>query len=144
MNPFIHKKLVLFVLLTILMGGWKTLDAQNNIDSISKEYKILKTRKNNKKPGEFIKELDACDGRFHQLLSELGDILRTPDYNQNDIIRIMGKPDWTIVAGGHHSNITVPSNEVHLIYYWRGWHDYLYFVCKDGTIKESKWYFALE
>jgi hypothetical protein len=31
-----------------------------------------------------------------------------------------------------------------MVYWWRGWHDFLYIVSESGRIKYIKWFYALE
>jgi hypothetical protein len=31
-----------------------------------------------------------------------------------------------------------------LIYFWRGWHDFLFFISEEGVIVDHGWWFAYE
>jgi hypothetical protein len=51
------------------------------------------------------------------------------------------------ILGDQPSSATLDDNigSIYLIYYWRGRHDYLYFVINDQQkVEESAWYSALE
>jgi hypothetical protein len=36
------------------------------------------------------------------------------------------------------------SDREYLIYFWRGWHDFLFFISEDGLIVDYGWWFAYE
>jgi len=123
-----------------------------DIEALAKEYTQLKAKRKALAPGVFDKDLSGAGGRLQQVLSELGLQLGIPDYRREDIIRLMGQPDAVMRAGdyqpgslGHSATGSIISKEVeHLVYFWRGWHDYLYFISKNGTIQRTEWYFAGE
>jgi len=141
------KSPVIFILILILVCLGMTVKSQTlesmNIDSLAKEYKALREQKKNQKPGEYCADLNAFKGKLHLIMDELGKRLGTPSCKEEDIKRKMGEPD-TIWVEKQNPDIPLMPSEVHLIYLWRGWHDYLYFVSKEGVIQNSKWYFALE
>lgn len=123
-----------------------------NIEALAEKYTQLRERKKALQPGIFDKDLSGSGGKLEEVLSELGKQLGKPEYREEDIIRIMGKPDALKVAGeyqpgslGQNAPERIVSNdEVLIIYFWRGWHDYLYFVSKAGIIQRAQWYFAGE
>jgi hypothetical protein len=101
---------------------------------LGEEYRILRNRKGHYNGGVWDDDLDRWGGRMHSVMVQLGQNLGTPGRGESDIKGLMGEPDSRrTVKGG-----------THLIYLWRGWHDYLYFVCRNGKVKESRWYFAYE
>ena len=116
---------------------------QTSIDSLAKVYRSLREQHQKQKSGEFNKDLDAWDGRMHHVMEELGKRLGTPGYTKNDIVSFMGKPDTVMVVRGLEDK-TPPTEVIHLVYFWRGWHDYLFFACQKDTIMKAGWYFAGE
>jgi len=101
---------------------------------LSEEYRVLRNRKGHYNGGVWDDDLDRWGGRMHSVMVQLGQNLGTPGRGESDITGLMGEPD----------SIRTVKGDTHLIYLWRGWHDYLYFVCRNGKVKESLWYFAYE
>jgi hypothetical protein len=126
----------------IFFEAW-TKTKQTSIDSLAQAYRSLREQHQKQKSGEFNKDLDAWNGRMHLVMEELGERLGTPGHTKNDIVSIMGKPDTVIVARGQEGK-TPTIGEIHLVYFWRGWHDYLFFICQKDTIMKADWYFAGE
>jgi hypothetical protein len=123
-----------------------------NINALADQYQQLRARQKALPAGTFDKELSGSDGQLSEVMEQLGKQLGNPEYSQEDIIRLMGKPDEVMKSGDFQppsigqddlSGI-IPKDEVRLVYYWRGRHDYLYFISKDGIIKSAHWYFAGE
>ncbi len=136
-------KIICFMFLFfVFTNSYKIFAAEKNTPSVSKEilplleeYKELrKEKKKHYNTGEFNHDLDAWDGRMHNVMIELGDYFGKPIWKKSDIINFLGEPDATEKKNG----------EEKLVYFWRGWHDYLYFTCKNGIIQSSEWYFAFE
>ncbi|HMZ81919.1 MAG TPA: hypothetical protein PLL06_19640 [Acidobacteriota bacterium] len=89
-------------------------------------------------------ELRHWNGPVHKLMSELGDRLEQDHLPEKQVIKLLGKPDDVISGGKRHSGMLVPKNEKHLLYWWRGGHDYLYLVVRQGKIAEARWWYAGE
>ncbi|MHC9543010.1 MAG: hypothetical protein AB9903_26160 [Vulcanimicrobiota bacterium] len=101
---------------------------------LAEEYRALRNKKGHYNGGVWDDDLDHWGGRMHSVMVQLGQNLGTPGRGESDITGLMGEPD----------SIRTVKGDTHLIYLWRGWHDYLYFVCCNGKVKESRWYFAFE
>ncbi|MGV8119669.1 MAG: hypothetical protein AB2L14_07905 [Candidatus Xenobiia bacterium LiM19] len=101
---------------------------------LAEEYRVLRNKKGHYNGGVWDDDLDRWGGRLHSVMVKLGQNLGTPGHGESDITGLMGEPD----------SIRTVKGDTHLIYLWRGWHDYLYFVCCNGKVKESRWYFAFE
>lgn len=89
-------------------------------------------------------ELRHWNGPVHKLMSELGDRLELEHLPEKQVIKLLGKPDEVVSSGRQHNGIRVPKNEKHFIYWWRGGHDYLYLVVRQGKIAEARWWYAGE
>jgi hypothetical protein len=143
----------LFLLIAVLLASCTTMPANDNpINALAEQYKQLRARQKALPAGVFDKELNGSGGKLETVLAELGKQLGKPDYSQEDIIRLMGQPDEIMTAGDYqpatlgrdeHAGI-IPTHETRLVYYWRGGHDYLYFISKDGIIQSAHWYAAGE
>lgn len=94
---------------------WDTLD----INKLRAEYKRLKRAR--------CEECDAFGSDYHAIMEVLGKELAGKTKKQ--VAKIMGPPDFR--------------KEGKYIYFWRGWHDYLYFTFPSGKAV-PKWYMALE
>ncbi|MBI4748386.1 MAG: hypothetical protein HY774_07835 [Acidobacteria bacterium] len=89
-------------------------------------------------------ELRHWNGPVHKLMSELGDRLELEHLPEKQVINLLGKPDEIIKGGKYHNGMLVPKPEKHLVYWWRGGHDYLYLVVRQGKIAEARWWYAGE
>jgi len=81
---------------------------------------------------------------MHEVMAELGERLGSSQHTSKEVIALLGPPDETLSSGSDHSGKPVPKGETHLIYWWRGGHDYQYFVVKNGIVVSANWYRALE
>jgi hypothetical protein len=122
------------------------------INALAEQYQQLRARQKVLPAGTFDKELSGSGGQLSEVLEQLGKQLGNPEYSQEYIIRLMGNPDEIMKSGDFQppsigqddrSGI-IPKDEVRLVYYWRGRHDYLYFISKAGIIQSAHWYFAGE
>lgn len=144
--------LFLFITANLLISCATLPTNDNHIHTLTEQYTQLRARQKALPVGVFDKELNGSLGQMVKVLTELGKQLGKPEYQQEDIIRLLGKPDAIKVAGDYQPRSIgddtyegiIPKNEVFLIYFWRGWHDYLYFVSKNGIIQQARWYFAGE
>jgi hypothetical protein len=122
------------------------------------QYKDLRIRRSRKQQGTFDKDLDAYGGKLHEVLSALGVELGRPPYTKEIIVGCLGEPD-SIKSGKEMGGlleiykreqrkagrkVEEKSNREYLIYFWRGWHDLLFFISEDGLIVDHGWWFAYE
>ncbi|KAI9346610.1 hypothetical protein BDR26DRAFT_855833 [Obelidium mucronatum] len=117
----------------------------------------------------FIKDVDAFNGKKHQILDRLLTQLGVPGTLLSKISETMGIPDEVVpegdasivslmpgpilVGGGSatqsHQAVTCSNADsevsVYAIYHWRGRHDYVWFLIgTEGTVVKSGWYMAGE
>lgn len=92
------------------------------------------------------KNADKCCEKFgsdyQKVMQQLSDKLTTVAADSCCIVNIMGAPDATEVPKQY--GIFNTGNEKIMIYWWRQWHDFLYFITEDGKIKKVKWFYAYE
>jgi hypothetical protein len=89
-------------------------------------------------------DLWAWDGPFHTVMARLGEELGDGTHTEREVQRLMGAPDRRFRGGAWTGTLWVPSDETHLIYRWRGGHDYLYFIVKRGRVVGARWWSAGE
>jgi len=79
-----------------------------------------------------LRSIDCRERRwqsdYHRVLEHLATKLE--GRSRRKVIRLMGPPDIT--------------EKARLIYFWRGYHDYVYFIIARGVVVKSGWYHAYE
>jgi hypothetical protein len=129
-----------------------------NAAALAREYKELREKRRLLEPGKFDRDLSADKGRLHQVLSSLGEELGHPPHTEKTITRCLGAPDTVGNDEQMHNflgiynrelqkqgrNVKAHGNRKYLIYFWRGWHDFLFFISEDGKITDHGWWFAYE
>jgi hypothetical protein len=147
----------LIVLSPVVAGPQDMRDKQpvrsqisTRVDSLLIEYKKLRKLSKAKKAGEHIPAVDDYNGSFHTVMLTLGDEIGKRQLTKKQLIVLMDEPD-TIIRAKNSVEVNeevLPldtiSREDHLIYKWRGFHDYLYFICKSDSITGHEWYHAFE
>lgn len=81
---------------------------------------------------------------MHSLMTRLGERLGNGRYTERQVIALLGKPDQTLEAGRRSAIGKIPAGESRLVYWWRGGHDYLFFVVREGRVVKSDWWYAGE
>lgn len=101
------------------------------LEGLSIEYKRLKLLKDTSN--------DKWNSDLHQTMSSMALLLGKEGTDISLLIHYMGKPDANekIVPYG---TIQLQKNEKIMIYYWRGFHDFVYFVYQDKKVKYAKWF----
>ena len=123
------------------------------LEELSKKYQEMREKR--KQSGtKWNKEFDNWNSQLHHILTELGLRLGNSSYSKADIKELLGAPDLIKTNEDNDftqrlylssdSNFIKEKNVEYLVYYWRGSHDFLYFICKDGVVQKSSWYFAYE
>lgn len=128
------------------------------VSALVSQYRELRERHRQLSQGTFDHDLQADGGRFHKVLYSLGERLGRPPYTKRTIVGCLGEPD-AVKNGrqmGHFLDIYHRELEkagrkvlekpgrVYLIYYWRGGHDFLFFISEGGRIVDHGWWFAYE
>jgi hypothetical protein len=142
---------LLYLLTAIFLVACADIPANDDkLNKLLTQYSQLRTRQKVLPQGVFDKELRSPDGQLSNVLGELGTQLGNPAYKKADIIRLMGEPD-AIKSGKDYQPHSIGqrsekplADDLLLIYFWRGWHDYLYFVSRNDIIQDARWYFAGE
>lgn len=140
-------------------------DSDNTCQKLNKktaalvnEYKALRDKRRKLPQGTFDQDLDHHGGRLSKVLSSLGRELGHRPYTKEIIIGCLGEPD---AIRSHQKmgglleiynrelrkagrKVEERSEREYLIYFWRGWHDFIFFISEDGVIVDHGWWFAYE
>jgi hypothetical protein len=122
------------------------------------QYKALREKRRLLPQGQFDEDLQADGGSLSRVLSELGVLLGHPPQTKQIIVSCLGEPD---AVKNHRQmkplleiyqrelkkagrKVSEKNNLEYLIYFWRGWHDFIFFISEDGVIVDHGWWFAYE
>lgn len=122
------------------------------------QYRELRERQQRLPVGERDPELSDDGGKLSSVLSALGTELGHPPYTKRNIVECLGAPDAVKnhrqmgpLLGIYNRELEKTGRKVprkskrqYLIYFWRGWHDFLFFISEDGLIVDHGWWFAYE
>jgi hypothetical protein len=79
---------------------------------------------------------------FQKIMVAISNKLLKSNADSCGVVRILGAPDATDVPKQYGNFNT--GNEKIMVYWWRHWHDFLYFITEDGKIKKASWFYAYE
>jgi hypothetical protein len=122
------------------------------------QYRELREKRRQLAPGNRDRDLDNHGGKLHEVLSSLGVELGHPPYTKENIVTCLGEPDAVRSHKRMSNYLGIYQNELrkagrkveerddreYLIYLWRGWHDFIFFISEDGRIVDHGWWFAYE
>ena len=133
-------------------------DLNKKTAALISEYKELRERRRRLPQGTFDRDLSGDGGRLSEVLSDLGKELGHPPYTKKIVTRCLGEPDAIRSHQQMQNFLEIYNNELrkagqkvddkrereYLIYFWRGWHDFLFFIVERGVIVDHGWWFAYE
>jgi hypothetical protein len=140
-------------------------DSAGGCEGMSKEvavlvrqYRELRQRRSRLPRGERDPDLSDDGGKLSKVLSRLGTELGQPPYTKRAIVECLGAPDavknhrqMSPLLGIYNREleragrkVLKKSNRQYLIYFWRGWHDFLFFISEGDKIVDHGWWFAYE
>jgi hypothetical protein len=139
-------------------GDARCQDLDKNVTALISEYKELRERRRRLPQGTFDREVSGDGGRLSKVLSALGVELGHPPYTKKIITGCLGEPDamrsherMRNFLEIYHRELRKAARKVedkrdreYLIYFWRGWHDFLFFIVEGGVIVDHGWWFAYE
>ena len=158
------KSLVIFVLF-LLAGCASVTGAPDNsvkivendsaaadlAQDIATEFKSLRAVQGHFDGGSWNEYVDEWMGRKHRLMIELASLLGGGEYSQAQVVQLLDPPDliarqgddlFDQINGLAEFQEPATGSYEFLIYYWRGSHDFLYFVSQGGVIISSGWWYA--
>jgi hypothetical protein len=100
-------------------------------------FRQLRLLKGHFTGGTWNADTDAFNGKRHQVMLALEQLLHDQTVTRAELVALLGEPDAVRPT---------PDGAIgeQLIYFWRGWHDYLFFTVSDGQPLRAEWYFAYE
>jgi hypothetical protein len=122
------------------------------------QYRELRERRRHLPEGAYDKDLRDHGGKLHRVLQSLGMELGHPPSTRKIIVECIGEPDaiWNDVQiarflGVYERERRKAGRELkakrdreYLVYYWRGGHDFMFFINEGGLIVDHGWWFAYE
>lgn len=113
---------------------------------LKKSFEKYSAKKLGKEYLRMKKTSEKCCEDFgsdlQKIMSAISDKLKKSGADSCCVVSIMGAPDATEVPkqfGNFNSG-----NEKIMVYWWRHWHDFLYFITEEGKIKKAEWFYAYE
>ncbi len=128
------------------------------VAALVNEYRELRHKRRELQQGTRDKDLDDDRGRLHAVLSSLGVELGRRPFTKGNIVVCLGESDAVRRGGQMRQYLEIYNrvlrkagrkvkergNREYLIYFWRGWHDFLFFISEGGAIVDHGWWFAYE
>ena len=132
-------------------------ELDKKVVALIKQYKELRERRHLPE-GVYDKDLRDHGGKLHRVLQSLGTELGHPPSTRKIIVGCLGEPD---AIKGHAAMVPylgiyererqkagreprAKRDREYLVYYWRGGHDFMFFISEDGLIVDHGWWFAYE
>src|SRR4051812_14069448 len=120
------------------------------------QYRELRERSRQLPNGTYDKDLRDHGGNLHRVLVSLGTELGHPPITKRTIIDCVGEPDsvrnsrqmdayleiYRRESSRARRDINEKKDLEYLIYYWRGGHDFMFFISEGGLIVDHGWWFA--
>jgi hypothetical protein len=130
----------------------------SSVATLAAKYRRLRKSRSQTTQGSFNRDLDSYGGTLHQVMSSLGEELGRPPHTRRSITSCLDAPDairsneqMFAFLGIYKRELEKAGRKVekrnnaeYLIYSWRGWHDFLFFICEDGVVVDHGWWFAYE
>ncbi len=136
----------------------KCRDESEILTTLANQYKELRAKRRIRRDGQFNYDLDHSNGKLHEVMYKLGLELGRPAYSQRNVISYLGEPDaiyddkqmnrfleiYKRELGKSGREMAETHDREYLVYYWRGGHDFLFFITRDGVVEDHGWWFAYE
>jgi hypothetical protein len=130
----------------------------SKIVALISRYKELRERRRDLPDGVYDKDLRDHGGKLHRVLQSLGTELGHPPSTKKIIVGCLGEPDairndvqMARYLGIYERERRKAGPELrarrgreYLFYYWRGRHDFMFFINVDGLIVDHGWWSAYE
>ena len=117
------------------------------------EFRSLRAVRGHFDGGDWNDDVDRWMGRKHALMIELGELLGGGAYSRSQVVDLLGEPDAIAVEGEalydrvrNRGEFVEPPGGVDafLVYHWRGEHDFLYLIVREGTVIGAGWWYVGE
>lgn len=123
------------------------------VEELAAEFRSLRAIAGHFAGGQWNDDIDRWMGRKHQLMIELGSRLGADRHSRAELVRLLDPPDRVASEGdelfdliGSLPQFEGPAGNSYefLVYYWRGTHDFLYFICQEDVVIGAGWWYAGE
>lgn len=145
------RRLFLLILLLVAMSPRGIVEAAPghppSLEAHAQEFRELRKIKGHFSGGDWRDDVDRWNGRKHVVMVELGDVLGNGRYTVDQVDALMGPPDELLgpdSAYWQHDTKLPPDTTQLRVYYWRGHHDFLYFICRNNKVTGARWFMAGE
>ena len=127
--------------------------SQAPLEQVAADFRRMRTIRGHFAGGAWNGGADRWMGTKHRLMRELGTRLGRSEFSKPDVIQLLNPPDHIARKGDrlYLQIITLTGYDAlpdapyeFLIYYWRGHHDFLFFICLGGKIFGSDWWYEGE
>jgi len=134
------------ILLLALLVVWAGAYAETPLEADARELRQLRQVRGWFSGGPaFVDAVDKWGGRKQKLMDKLAEQLDKGQYSPDQVVALLGEPDQRVGPKSPGWGAIQPkAGELLLVYYWRGGHDYLYFICRKGRVTGSDWWMAGE
>jgi len=123
------------------------------LKKVAETYRSLRAQKAADGANSSKEEFTDFRGLYHQQMTILGQALGKPPTSRQDVLNLMGLPDWAGLATDPHNPARLivgekggltSGNYYIMAYQWRGWHDFLYFRLNGDAVVATAWCYAGE
>jgi len=121
------------------------------VERMAAEFRSIRLIPGHFNGGPWNEEVDQWMGRKHKLMLELGSHLGRGECDKSQITGLLGPPDRIAHEGDHLFSLIISlpgyaastgDSYEFIVYFWRGMHDFMFFVSQDGMIISSDWWYA--
>ena len=146
------RTLAWMVLICASLTGWIALPTAataedagecERLEALAAEYREYREQYR-RDTDRLLGELRRWDGPMHRVMGELGLLVAACGLTSREVRKLLGQPDRTVRSGKRYVMVEAGPGETHLVYWWRGGHDYLYFVVREGRVVDARWWYAGE
>jgi hypothetical protein len=106
-----------------------------SLQKLGSEFQRLKNLKGS--------DCDKFGSNLFFVMNCLGDSLSEKKVAIKEVVETMGNPG-SMYDKKVSEMLKLEKNEDVLVYFWRGWHDFMYLVIANGKVVRYNWWFALE
>ena len=111
------------------------------------EYRALRLVKGHFSGGPWNDAVDKWGGPKHALMGDLQQALGDGRHTEAQVGSLMGPPDEVLgpdsIYCQRQRDLPRGASRM-LVYWWRGRHDFLFFVCVGDRVVLARWFMALE
>lgn len=129
------------------------VDIPAEVQAAADAYQELRPIAGQFSGGEWYADADDWHGSKHTAMIKVAAFADDNEISEIILLELLGRPDLVVQEDDTLLNLiklqpdyedTQTESSIHLIYYWRGEHDFLFFESDRGTIVQSGWWYSME